>query len=216
MWIDESSNNWYTMTASQEVASDNTSNLLVERRDASVSPTACLFTNQQLIRQQLISRLTLAMAAEQLTFTTAPERQDEHLLVERCDASVSHMAWLSTNQQLIRRLTFTTSAVRLTFTAVRLTFTIATERQDKHDYQAARRPHTRTCPCSCTNCLTAPTPGHGKGRTDSNCLTALEMLQLGDRCSLQYRGNQAENNNTSVPSVTRRLRMHAPCQIHGD
>ena len=118
------------------------------------------------------------------------------------------MACLSTNQQLIRRLTFTTAVERLTFT-------IATERQDEHDYQAARRPHTRPCPCSCTNCLTAPTPGHGKGRTDSNCLTALEMLQLGDGCSLQYRGNQAENNNTSVPSVTRRLRMHAPRQIHG-
>ena len=150
------------MTASQEVASDNTSNLLVERRDASVSPTACLFTNQQLIRQQLIRRLTLAMAAERLTFTTAPERQDEHLLVERRDASVSPMACLSTNQQLIRRLTFTTAAERLTFT-------IATERQDEHDYQAARRPHTRPCPCSCTNCLTAPTPAHGKGRTDANC-----------------------------------------------
>ena len=129
------------------------------------------------------------------------------LPVARYDTSVLPMACLSTNQQLIRQLTFTTAAEQLTFTT-------ATERQDEH-YQAennhtnistvARLPgvgaprwynlrcipystHTRPCLCNC-----------------ANCLTALEMLQLGDGCSLQYRGNQAENNNTSVPSVITRM-----------
>ena len=74
-------------------------------------------------------------------------------------------------------------------TAERLTFTTAPERQDEH-YQAVRRPNTRPCPCSCTNCLTATTSVHEKGRIDANCLTALEMSQLGDGCSLQYQGGR--------------------------
>ena len=114
------------MTAPQEVASDNTSVLPVARRDTSVSPLACLSTNQQLIR-----RLTFTKAPEQLTFTTAPEQQVEHYEAENNNTSNSTVA---------------------------------------------RRPHT------------APTPAHGKCRTNANCLTALEMSQLGDGCSLQYQG----------------------------